>query len=106
MSQVIICDACKQQFEVSDKIIRNRLTGGVLFTFFQCPHCEAAFLISASDEDFRKRLRRRANGMRRNKGMKYMDQSEVRRLSQEQTEKYRPRFAELVPNAWTGGGAE
>lgn len=101
-NQVVKCDACQAQIAVSQKIIKNRLSDGVLFTFFQCPHCEAAFLISASDEDFRKQLRRRANGMKRNKKLQYMDSEDVRRLSREQVEKYRPRFKELVPTAWAG----
>lgn len=103
MVKRIQCDACREGFELSANVIKNRLSNGVLFTFFQCPHCEAAFLISASDENFRKQLRKRANGMKRNKKLQYMDQSEVRRLSKEQTEQYRPRFRELVPKAWDKG---
>ena len=100
MGKTITCDVCHKAFVMSDRLIKNRLSNGILFTFLQCPHCEGAFLISATDEGFRKRLRQRANGMRRNKKVAYMDQSEIRRLSDEQREKYRPRFNELFPNAW------
>lgn len=102
MGKTVQCDACKGMIDVSDKIIKNRLSNGVLFTFFQCPHCEAAFLISATDEDFRKQLRRRANGMKRNKKMQYLDQETIRQISQEQTAKYKSRFCELVPKAFIG----
>ena len=100
MGQMVTCDACKANFEMTDKSVRNRQSNDVLFTYFQCPHCGAAFLISATDDAFRKRLLQRCNGMRRNRATPYMDQDVIRRLSKEQTEKYRPRFRELVPTAY------
>lgn len=107
MKKMIICDACKGQFEVDDRRIRNRQAAdGVLFTFFQCPHCEAAFLISASDARFRKLLAQRAKGMKRNRNTAFMSPEEVRRLSDEQKRMYAPRFRELVPTAYTEEVAE
>ena len=102
MGKIVECDACKGRIEVSDKIIRNRMSGDVLFTFFQCPHCETAFLISATDKEFRKTLAKRARGMRRHRNIRYMDQEAIRRLSEEQKQKYTPRFRELVPTAFGG----
>ena len=100
MGKIVACDACKNEFEVSGTIMKNRLSNGILFTFLQCPHCEAAFLISATDENFRKQLARRARGMKRNKHLQYTDREEIKRLSEEQKQKYLSRFRELFPKAW------
>lgn len=99
--QTVFCNACGQRFAVSDKVIKMRLTEGVLFRYFQCPHCEAVFLISAADEKFRKFLAKRGR-LSKAKKAALTDREEVRRMSDEQKRIYAPLFSRLFPKAWQG----
>ena len=43
----ITCDACGKDFKIDAKSIRFRQSGELLFRYFVCPECNAAYLISA-----------------------------------------------------------
>lgn len=91
----ITCDACKKEFSVKPDTIRNRQSGELLFRYMKCPHCEAAFLISASDKRFRKALNRNT-----------MTADQARMIQNALNELYFPRFAELFPTAYRQSNEE
>ena len=99
----ILCNVCRQQIFISASILKRRLSDGVMFEYFECPYCQAAFLISASDEQFRKLLAKRSRLSKAKKAF-LTDREEIRQMSQEQKRMYTPRFKELFPKAYIEEG--
>ena len=95
MKQEIYCNACGNPFEIDAKSIKVRLSEDVEFRYFMCPHCDAAFLISASDKNYRRMMAKKVN-----QGV--IGRKNALEMSKQQKEKYIPRFAELVPTAYMG----
>ena len=85
----LTCDACGKDFQIDTKSIRLRQSGDLIFRYFVCTECNAAFLISATDKEFRKQL---------NKGR--MNAKQNAKIQEIMNERYFPRFKELIPNAF------
>lgn len=85
----ITCDACGYGFTLDDKDIKMRMTGEVLFRYFKCPSCDSAFMVSASNKEFRKLL----NSHRADRGVLRVIQGELNK-------QYFPKFKELFPTAY------
>lgn len=95
MKQEIYCDACGNPFEITAEIINVRVSQDVEFRYFKCPHCDAAFLISAADKSYRQMMAKKEN-----RGI--VARKKVLGMSKLQKEKYLSRFAELIPTAYIG----
>lgn len=91
MQNTTKCNACEKDFTLEAKDIRNRQSGDLLFQYFKCPNCDAAFLISVSDKEFRKYLKRLK------KPLKAEAYAPIREAL---NRKYFPRFKELFPKAY------
>lgn len=85
----ITCDACGKDFQISAKSIHFRQSGDLLFRYFVCPECDAAFLINVTDKEFRKQI---------NKGR--MNAKQHAKLQEILNKRYFHRFKELFPNAF------
>ena len=85
----ITCDACRKDFKLDAKSIHFRQSGDLLFRYFTCPECDAAFLISVTDKEFRKQI---------NKGR--MNAKQYAKIQEIMNESYFPCFKELFPNAF------
>ena len=94
-SVAITCDACKKDFKLEAQDIRLRQSGEVLFKYFVCPECNTAFLINATDKEFRKLL---------NKGK--MNANQHREIQDILNDRYYRRFKELFPNAYEAKAVE
>ncbi len=86
---VILCDACRREFTLTVRLIKQHQSGELLFRYMLCPNCNAAFLISATDRAARKLI---------SKG--FMTRAQAKRLSDDLNAKYFPRFKELFPSAF------
>lgn len=85
----ITCDACEKDFHIDSNSIRFRKSDELLFRYFECPECNAAFLINVTDKEFRKQI---------NKGR--MNAKQHAKIQEILNERYFPRFKELFPNAF------
>ena len=88
-SVVLLCNACRRDFTLTTKLIKQRQSGELHFRYMLCPNCNAAFLISATDQAARKLT---------SKG--FLTRAQAKRLSDELNAKYFPRFKELFPLAF------
>ena len=86
----IFCPACSGEFEMDQSVIHDREACGVRFRYMACPHCKAAYLISAIDDEMRKAMQGRMPAM----GLRAM--SERKKLE------HFALFSKSVPHAQEG----
>ena len=86
---IITCDACKKQFKLTVKQVKNRQSGDLIFRYIVCSECGAAFISTTTDTKFRKLIR---------KGQ--MNSKQYEALTAMMNEKHFWRFKELVPTAF------
>lgn len=85
----ITCDKCGKEFDLSPADIRNRQSGELVFRYFCCPECGAAYMISATTKKFRTLV---------NKGK--TPRETLRILQDALNQQFFHRFKELIPNAY------
>lgn len=57
MANVIVCDDCQKEINVSVKDYEypaHQLKGYVIETYFRCPHCNKKYIVCVTDRDARK----------------------------------------------------
>lgn len=88
---MIFCPACSGEFELNQRVMHDREAGGVRFRYMACPHCEAAYLSTAIDDEVSRAMNNRMPAM------------ELRVLAERKKAEYFALFCESVPNVQEGG---